>query len=334
MAEPSMPSSESQAALYSERVSLPEDGPCLMVHGGAWDIPEAFLDEQRDALMQAVRSGKEALESGMNALDAVTSVVAGMESSGVFDAGCGAVLTRKGTVELDAGVMDGDSLAFGSVAAVHRIGNPIRVARRLLDSGGGMVRILVGESAERFAAAEGILPVDPCSLIHARERIRFDHLRAEELYHPSEAFHPGGARMPSGTVGCVARDRDGRLAAATSTGGTPYRPPGRIGDTPLPGCGFYADRHAAISTTGWGEAIASTNLAGRIAINVERGTDPLDAANAELLRMADRIANDAGRCARGGVIVLGSDGSGAWAYTTPRMVRGGWAVGQDPWSAV
>ncbi len=329
-----MSSLEPHGALCSERIPVPAEGPCLLAHGGAWDIPEAFLDEQRDAILQAVLAGRIELETGTPAVDVVTSVVAAMESSGVFDAGCGAVLTRKGTVELDAGVMDGESLEFGSVAAVHRIGNPIWVARRLLDDGAGMVRILVGESAERFAAAEGILPVDPCSLIHARERLRFDHLKAEEAFHPSVAFLPGGARMPSGTVGCVARDREGRLAAATSTGGTPYRPPGRVGDTPLPGCGFYADRRAAASTTGWGEAIASSNLAGRVVCSVERGMDPEVAAREELSRMAARITNSAGEHAAGGMIVLGRGGYGAWAYTTPRMVRAGWVPGQDAWAAV
>jgi beta-aspartyl-peptidase (threonine type) len=329
-----MSPAESPSTMRSEGIPIPTEGPCLLAHGGAWDIPDAYLGEQREALHRAVEAGRAELESGGKAVDVVTLVVAAMESAGVFDAGCGSVLTRKGTVEMDAGVMDGESLAFGSVAAVHRLGNPIWVARRLLDDGAGMVRILVGESAERFAAAEGILPVDPISLIHARERLRFVHLQAEAAFHPSEAFLPGGARMPSGTVGCVARDAEGRLAAATSTGGTPYRPPGRVGDTPLPGCGFYADRSAAVSTTGWGEAIASSNLAGRVVCAIERGLDPETAAREELSRMAERIANDAGECAAGGVIVLGREGSAAWAYTTPRMVRGGWAPGRDAWSSV
>lgn len=329
-----MSSAAPHSALRFERIPVPVEGPCLLAHGGAWDIPEAFLDEQRDGLLQAVQAGRDDLLTGTPALDVVTTVVAAMESSGVFDAGCGAVLTRKGTVELDAGVMDGESLAFGSVAAVHRIGNPVWVARRLLDDGAGMVQILFGEPAERFAAAEGILPVDPCSLIHARERLRFDHLKAGEAFHPSDAFLPGGARMPSGTVGCVARDTNGRLAAATSTGGTPYRPPGRVGDTPLPGCGFYADRHAAVSTTGWGEAIASSNLAGRVAFAVERGVDPDVVAREELTRMALRITNAVGKFAAGGLIVLGSGGAGAWAYTTPRMVRGGWSGDREAWASV
>lgn len=332
--------------LHSGSVAAPDHGPCLLVHGGAWDIPDAYVPEHEDGLRGAVARGRTVLEQGGCAVDAVTETVAFMERHGAFDAGCGAVLTRKGTVELDAGVMDGEALAYGAVAAVHRIPTPILAARALLLDGAGVVRLMVGEAAERFAALEGIAPCDPHTLVHARERLRFVHLQTVEEFHSSEAFLPGGRgappdesgehplRAPRGTVGCVARDREGRLAAGTSTGGTPFRPPGRVGDSPLPGCGYYADRSAAVSTTGWGEAIAAANLAGRIVAGVERGLEPEAAARQELERMALRIRNAAGEPATGGMIALRADGTGAWAYTTPRMARGGWNAGSQPWTLI
>lgn len=306
-------------------------GPALLVHGGAWDIPDVFVEEHLDGLRKAIDVGRRQLEAGVDAVDAVTEIVTVLENHGAFDAGCGAVLTRKGTVELDAGVMDGETLAFGAVAVVRRLANPVRAARALLRNGAGMVSMLAGEEAERFAAHEGVLPCDPRSLIHARERLRFVSLAGAEDFHTSKAFLPGGARFPRGTVGAVALDGAGRLAAATSTGGTPFRPPGRVGDSPLPGCGYYADRSAAVSSTGWGEAIASSNLASRAVSGVERGLTAQAAIRAELERMASRISNSDGQPATGGLIALAADGSAAWAYTTPRMARGGWCAGGEPW---
>ncbi|NBC18402.1 MAG: hypothetical protein GVY18_13915, partial [Bacteroidetes bacterium] len=238
----------SSPTITSGAIALPEppDGACLLVHGGAWDIPDAELEAHQDGLRQALAMGRRSLLDGAPALEVVTDVVAAMEGHGAFDAGEGAVLTRDGTVELDAGVMDGTALAFGAVAAVRRIARPVRLARRLLERGEGQVRLLVGEGAERFAKAEGVPLVDNASLICERERARYERLRAEaDDYHTSHPFLSSETRHPRGTVGCVARDRQGRLAAATSTGGTPLRPSGRVGDTPLPGAGFYATTDAA-----------------------------------------------------------------------------------------
>lgn len=321
--------------LRSGRVPPPAStgsAPCLLVHGGAWDIPDAFVSDHLEGIQGAIEAGRAVLETGGSAVAAVTAAVSFMEGHGAFDAGCGAVLTRKGTVELDAGIMDGESLAWGAVAGVHRLRHPVEAARALLDDGAGVVRFLVGEAAERFAAHEGILPCDPATLVHARERLRFAHLQGVQDWHTSEAFLPSKRGGPRGTVGCVARDASGRMAAATSTGGTPFRPPGRVGDSPLPGCGYYADRAGAASSTGWGEAIASANLAGRAVAAVERGGEAEVAARTELERMADRVHGVAGEPATGGLIVLSADGSGAWAFTTPRMARGGWAEGAAPWA--
>lgn len=313
--------------LHSQTLAPPEaGGTCLLVHGGAWAIPDEELGAHRAGLGAALDHGRHLLREGTPALDVVAEVVASMEAHGAFDAGRGAVLTSAGTVELDAGLMDGKTLGFGAVAAVRRLPHPVRVARRLIDVGGGEVRLLVGAGAEAFAEAEGFELVANETLICDREQARFEQLRAAAGYHTSHPF-----LHPRGTVGCVARDRAGRLAAATSTGGTPFRPVGRVGDTPLPGAGFYATPHAAASATGWGEAIATVLLTGRAVESVAAGLDPEGAARAQLRRMHLQVKNRDGEGAAGGLIVLDRDGRGAWAFSTPRMARAGWAEGGEGW---
>ena len=313
--------------------SLPEpDGVGLLVHGGAWDIPQDESEAHLDGLRQALARGRTLLLEGAPALEVVAETVAVLEGHGAFDAGCSAVLTRAGAVELDAGLMDGATLDFGAVACLRRLAHPVRLARRLLERGEGQVRLLVGQGAEQFAEAEGFNLVDNAALICDRERHRFEHLRHQaEQYHTSHAFLPPHEPMPQDTVGCVARDRQGYLAAATSTGGTPFRPPGRVGDSPLPGAGYYANEHAAVSSTGWGEAIAAMLLAGRAVDGVAAGQSSKDAVCERLRAMHQRIKNREGEGATGGLILLDRHGRGAWAFTTPRMARGGWHEGGEVW---
>jgi beta-aspartyl-peptidase (threonine type) len=309
-------------------------GPGLLVHGGAWDIPASALDAHRDGLRAAVRKGRDVLLDGSPALDVATTVVATMETHGAFDAGRGAMLNQDGAAELDAGVMDGSTLAYGSVMATKRLPRPVRVARRLLDAGKGRVRMLAGRGAERFAAAEGFELVENHRLVCERERQRYERLREEvDPDHPSVSFLPGAPDPPAGadTVGCVARDEEGRLAAATSTGGTPFKPPGRVGDSPLPGAGFYATQGAAACATGWGEAIAAVVLSSRTVDGLERGTSPEQVVRGRLRHMHRSVTNPEGEGATGGLLLLDADGWGAWAYTTPRMARAGWRAGEAPW---
>ncbi len=320
--------------LRSDSIPAPArpDGLALLVHGGAWDIPQDESEAHRDGLRQALARGRALLLEGASALEVVAETVAVLEGHGAFDAGCSAVLTRAGTVELDAGLMDGATLDFGAVACVKRIEHPVRLARRLLERGEGQVRLLVGQGAEQFAEAEGFNLVDNSALICDRERRRFEHLRQQaQPYHTSYVFLPPHEPMPQGTVGCVARDRQGCLAAATSTGGTPFRPPGRVGDSPLPGAGYYANEHAAVSSTGWGEAITAMLLAGRAVDSVAAGQSIEDAVCERLRAMHQRIKNREGEGATGGLILLDRHGRGAWAFTTPRMARGGWHEGGEVW---
>lgn len=318
------------------RPALPRpDAPCLLVHGGAWDIPQDASEAHLDGLQKALDRGRKMLLDGGAAVDVVAETVAVLEAHGAFDAGCGAVLTREGTVELDAGVMDGATLDWGAIAGVQRLAQPIRVAHRLAVRSAGVVRLFIGDGAERFAEDEGFPLVANEMLICERERHRFEALRRHaEAYHTSHPFLPAEEKTPSGTVGCVARDREGRLAAATSTGGTPFRPAGRVGDSPLPGCGFYANEHAAASATGWGEAIATMLLSGRAVDAVGAGQAPEQAACVQLAAMHARVINQEGKGGTGGLILLDRTGRGAWAFTTPRMARGAWHEGGDIWVEV
>lgn len=319
--------------LRSGAVAVSNAGPCLLVHGGAWDIPDEACAEHRDGMRQALVRGRTLLEAGAPALEVVSETVVVMEAHGAFDAGCGAVLNRDGVIELDAGLMDGTSMQFGAVAGVQRIAHPIQLACAVLEHGNGQVRLLAGRGAERFAQENGFALIDNASLIHPREQARFETLAAAARFHTSHAFLDR-QQQPRGTVGCVARDAHGRLAAATSTGGTPYRPAGRIGDSPLPGSGFYATPQGAASATGWGEAIATVLLCGRAVMGVA-GSESAQATVEESLHfMATHVQNTDGVGATGGLIYLDASGTGAWGFTTPRMARGGWASGSDIWVMV
>ncbi|WP_412067665.1 isoaspartyl peptidase/L-asparaginase family protein [Rubrivirga sp. IMCC43871] len=299
----------------------------MLIHGGAWDIPDNGLTEHLDGLERALRVARRAFERGQSALDVAVETVAALEDHSAFDAGRGAVLDRDGLPQLDAGVMDGADLRWGAVANVRRVKNPVRLAHALL-AADGQARLLVAEGAERFAAEIGLPSVSPESLIVDRERERYDRLVSSPGFHTSAAF-AGEMDVPRGTVGCVVCDAAGRLAAATSTGGAPLTRSGRVGDSPIPGAGFYADARGAASTTGWGEAILTTQLASRAV-----GGRPEATAAAALADMAARVVWPGARIATGGVIALDAAGAGGWAFTTPRMARGWWRPGRGTTIAV
>ena len=251
----------------------------LIVHGGAWDIPDDEVAPHLAGCRRALAAGWEALTNGRSALDAVEIAVRIMEDDPTFDAGVGSVLNRDGLVELDAAIMDGATLRSGAVAAVRGIRNPISLARRVLES---EAALLVGRGAERFADTVGIERCADEDMIVPRERARWEELCRLAAYRTPDAFqrppgevaglrgivaggdhapdHPGlRIQHPGDTVGAVALDRYGNLAAAVSTGGTPFKLPGRVGDTPLIGAGLYADvQTGGCASTGWGESIIIT----------------------------------------------------------------------------
>ena len=322
--------------VLSEAVSKPgkKAGAAVLLHGGAWDIPEDRHADHLDGLREALAHARDILEKDGGAVDAAAAAVSSMESNGTFDAGRGGVLNLEGEVELDCGIMCGRSLDYGAVVGVRKILNPVRLARLILEKSDGSARILACEGAERIAEEYGFPLVENSELVCERERLRYEALRERKAaYHTSHPFL-GSCELPQGTVGCVARDRSGALAAATSTGGTPLRPPGRVGDSALPGAGYYASTAAACSVTGWGEAITASLLAGRSVDGVGGGGAPADVLREVLERMRTSVRNPDGKGATGGLIILDREGSGAWAFSTPHMARAGWAEGAEGWAAV
>src|SRR4029077_9325225 len=222
--------------------------PSLTVNGAPWDIPDEAVEACQSGCQRALHAGWSILTQGGTALHAVACAGVVLEIDPVFDAGYGSHLNLDGRVECDAILMDGASLRAGPIAAVQRIRNPIRAARKLYEVGPHMM--LVAEGAERFAKENGIALCNPRELVAPSEREAWQSCKKDQ--HAAE-HHRGHEQ---GTVGAVALDAHGSLFAATSTGGTCCKLPGRVGDSPLIGCGCYADIAArGASATGYGEAI-------------------------------------------------------------------------------
>ena len=296
--------------------------PSLIIHGGAWNIPDEALEDCRAGIRRALDEGWRILSAAGTAMDAIQAAIVILEDDPTFDAGFGSHLNRDGHVQLDAIVMDGASLKAGAIAAVERVRNPIRLARCVLDKSEHMM--LAGSGAEQFAAENGIPLCAPEELVNERERTAWR--RCLEDSHAAE-HHVGHEH---GTVGAVAIDRHGSLAAGTSTGGTCCKFPGRVGDSPLIGCGCYADAEAGgVSCTGHGEGIMKIVMA-KMAIDLlhdprvllphrEKG-GPLSLAQAVADACIRKLAHRAHTT--GGLILLDRDGLPAAAFNTPRMAYG------------
>jgi beta-aspartyl-peptidase (threonine type) len=268
---------------------------------------EAHLRGTRAALA----AGWRVLEHRGSALEAVEAAIVLMEDDDTFDAGRGSFLTRDGHVQLDALLMDGATLRAGGVGCVERIRNPIRAARKVLEESPHVY--FVGEGAERFAQEHGIPLCDNRELVIEREVERLKHAQAGAAAgRPHEIF---AASDPShDTVGALALDANGDLAAGTSTGGTLNKAPGRVGDSSLIGCGCYADNaSAAVSCTGWGEPIMKLVLGKWAADRVGEGEPPQPAASRAMELLGRRLD------ARGGILLLDARGRMGLAHNTPRM---------------
>jgi L-asparaginase / beta-aspartyl-peptidase len=293
-------------------VDVPTD-PVLVVHGGAWAIPDDMLEAHLNGVKNAVKAGWNALNKGGSALDAVEEAVVVMEDDETFDAGRGSFLNRDGKVQLDAFIMDGSTLRGGGVGCVERLRNPIRAARKILSESPHVY--FVGEGAERFAAQHGIPLCDNRELIIPREVERLHAFQAQATEQAPNLFAPA---ISHDTVGAVALDAEGNIAAATSTGGTLNKAPGRLGDSSLIGCGCYADNEsAAASLTGWGEPIMKLVLAKWAADRVASGNLPQWVAEEAMTYLKERVNG------HGGVILLDSKGRIGIAHNTPRMA---WAL--------
>ncbi|MFW5940214.1 MAG: isoaspartyl peptidase/L-asparaginase family protein [Chloroflexota bacterium] len=284
----------------------------IIVHGGAgaWKIREDHLPQAIAACEEAAAAGRAILVEGGAALDAVEAAVRILEQCPVLDAGRGSYLNAEGEIEMDAMIMDGDSLALGAVGAVRHVMHPISLARRIMSE--SEHTFLVAHGAEAFAQQIGFPRCQTGDLLvehTARDRKPKDHLPADEKM---------------GTVGAVALDANGNLAAATSTGGTRNKKAGRVGDSPLVGSGAYADNWtAAASATGYGEALMKVVISKRVCDFVGNGLPAGEACEAAIALLGARVQG------RGGVIAVDARGNIGRAYNTDAMPHA-YAAGQDP----
>jgi beta-aspartyl-peptidase (threonine type) len=298
-----------------------QPGPItLVIHGGAGTITRENMSAEKEVayhakLKEALDSGYAVLEGGGKSVDAVSAAIKIMEDSPLFNAGKGAVFTNAGTNELDASIMDGSNLMAGAVAGVTTIRNPIRAAYAVMTKSEHVM--LVGKGAEAFAEAQGLDIVAPSYF--------FDSLRYNQLLRLKEAE---GDKTSSnqgdildkkfGTVGCVALDQFGNLAAGTSTGGMSNKKYGRVGDSPIIGAGTYANNNTcAVSATGWGEYFIRLSVAHDIASLMEYGNLSVkDAADSVIMQKLPRLGGD------GGIIALDRQGNFAMTFCTKGMYRG------------
>lgn len=300
----------------------------IVVHGGAGDITSDRHQNARQGCQEAALVGWRVLQAGGSALDAVEAAVRVLEDNPAFNAGTGACLSAEGNIELDAGMMDGRTLNVGAVAGIELIKNPISLARKVLTS---PHVLLVGRGAEQFADE------------HAIQRCTFEDLLTERQYQSWKAYlaaHNLSPEEPAlirrevgalaardeakhGTVGAVAVDSSGALAAATSTGGIHNKYPGRVGDSPLVGCGFYADELAAISCTGDGEDFVRLMIAKRAADFVAQGRSASEAAQDAIAFLSAKASGT------GGLILVDHQGGVGFAWNSQHMVHASMTEGMD-----
>lgn len=300
----------------------------IAIHGGAGAITRAQLSPEKEllyikALSEIVEAGQALLEAGGTALDAVTEAVRMLEEYPLFNAGIGAVFTHDGTHELDACIMDGNTLEAGAVAGVSHIRNPILAARQVLEHSPHV--LLIGKGAENFAEQQGLEPVSPDIFFTQQRWDQLQLARASQqtVLDHDEPINPG---TKFGTVGAVALDQYGNLAAATSTGGMTNKMPGRVGDSPIIGAGCYANNaNVAVSCTGTGEVFMKTLAAYDIAALMEY-------AGLSLHQATERVVMEKLPALEGsgGVIAIDSEGNVALPFNSEGMYRGYGYVGDAP----
>ncbi len=324
-----------------------KDRITLVIHGGAGTITREHMTAEqekayREALRRSLQQGYAILEAGGTSLDAVTAAILVLEDSPLFNAGKGAVFTNEGKNELDASIMDGQSGSAGAVAGVTVVKNPIKAARAVMENSAHV--LMTGKGAEKFAAEQGLEIVDPS---YFYTETRFNSLRKAQEHEKEESDHPqknqpplktlpksghrydppaAGEGTKFGTVGCVALDQYGNLAAGTSTGGMTNKRYGRIGDSPLIGAGTYADNHTcAVSATGHGEYFIRSVVAYDIAALMNYKNLSLKAAADEVIMK--KLVLKGGE---GGVIALDREGNIAMPFNTSGMYRGFVRKGGEP----
>ena len=292
----------------------------IIVHGGAGDIAQERRAAAHAGCQEAARIGWRILQNGGSALDAVEAAARSLEDNPLFNAGTGACLNKDGRIELDAGIMEGHTLQVGAIAGAECVKNPITLARRVLES---PHVLLISEGAQEFAQEQGIPLCEPEDLITDYQYQQWQRLLAEEEAELKANQEPRFLRrefrtvtQPTeqhGTIGAVAIDTEGNLAAATSTGGIHNKYHGRVGDSPLVGCGFYADENAAISCTGYGEDFTRLLIAKRAADFVARGDTARTAAEAAIAFLGAKASGT------GGLIVVDRLGNAGFAWNSQHM---------------
>ncbi len=297
----------------------------LIVHGGAGIIAAERHELVQSGCRAAALIGWHVLQHNGSALDAVEAAVRALEDNPNYNAGTGSCLTLDGNIEMDAGMMEGHTLNVGAVAGVEHIKNPILLARKVLES---PHVLLAGRGAEAFAHEQGMAFCTREDLLTERQYNNWLQARAargdgdkEARYHRREIAtlpaqreqRPESSEHKHGTVGAVALDGYGILAAATSTGGFMNKFPGRIGDSPLVGCGFYADEHAAISCTGYGEDFMRLLIAQRAAAFAAAGQSAQQAADSAIAVLSARAHG------KGGLIVIDRQGNTGLARNSDHM---------------
>ncbi|TVR40361.1 MAG: hypothetical protein EA402_13730 [Planctomycetota bacterium] len=299
-------------------------GPLLLIHGGAGNVGRAAdPGPQRDAfyagLMASLQAGATVLAAGGDALAAALAAVAELEDNPCFNAGYGGVCCADGSVELSACVMEGKRRRCGAVAGLRRCPRPAALAAGLLDH---HHVLLYGSSAEDLAPGLGLPLVSPTSLVSPRRREQWLELSRQGAAPALD--HDGTA-----TVGAVARDASGHLVAITSTGGLAGQLPGRIGDSPIPGHGTWADdRCCAISTTGKGEAFMACASARHLHDRMSLGVETAPIAAAACLEEVTEVGGE------GGCLVLAASGESCLSFSSPHMLRGVWQIASGPLAAI
>ncbi|MBV6303592.1 isoaspartyl peptidase/L-asparaginase [Candidimonas humi] len=330
--------------------------PVLAIHGGAGALSRVLLsdkarNEYEEALRAVLRGGCRILEAGGTALDAVTEAVRLLEECPLFNAGRGAVFTSDGGHELDAAVMDGATLCSGAVAGVRTVRNPVLAARAVMERSQHV--LFIGAGAEAYARGQGLEMVDPAFFSTAARREQLERVRRQGAdrvmldhdaqsaaardplsFRASAGSGAGGPPLDEdrklGTVGAVALDARGNLAAATSTGGMTNKQPGRVGDSPLIGAGCYANNHTcAVSTTGTGEMFIRMVAAYDVSAQMEYAGAGLAAAAGSVIH--DKLPRIGGQ---GGLIAVDAAGRVAMPFNTEGMYRGVMRAGQAPSVAI
>ncbi len=296
----------------------------IVIHGGAGTILKKNMTPEREAafkakLEEAIRVGYEILQNGGTSLDAVTKTINVMEDSPLFNAGKGAVFTNAGTNELDASIMDGKTLNAGASAGTTNVRNPIDLARAVMDNSPHVM--MAGSGAEKFAEEQGLQLVEP-SYFHTDHRLqslkRAKEREAIELDHDDKSafYDPTIKDFKFGTVGCAALDKNGNLAAGTSTGGMTNKRWGRVGDAPIIGSGTYANNATcAVSSTGWGEFFIRAQVAHDISALMDYKGSSLKEAARTVIRKVGELGGD------GGIVAVDKNGNVAMEFNTAGMYR-------------